>query len=86
MPPTPPVPLVIIYVHSPQDIICATLPIDAASVRCVFVFLYLHTIVCTDASGTFSCFSITAKEELDLWKSRVFFLPELLEFSYGING
>ena len=42
--------------------------------------LYLHTIVCTDESGTFRCLEIAPKDEPDLLRSTIFFSEVLADF------
>ena len=42
--------------------------------------LYLHTIVCTDERGTFRHLEIAPKDELDLWRSTLFFTEVLTDF------
>ena len=46
---------------------------------CVVLWcLYLHTIVCTDVRGTFSCLEIAPKDEKDMWRSTIIFLRSWL--------
>ena len=45
--------------------------------------LYLRTIVCTDARGTFRHLEIAPKDEPDLWRSTIYFLrPCLISFDF----
>ena len=41
---------------------------------------YLHTIVCTGECGTFRHLDISPKDELDLWRSIIFFSWVLADF------